>query len=149
MVDAKAFRTFIRIISLLKSERLSVNMEQTHHKALIRSVMTYACPARELEADTYHLKQLRLKNKVPHNIGNFSKCTPVLGLHVAFNFPCVYDYVTKLCRQQAEVMQNHENKHTRICNTGQGEARHKKYKQLKLDSGQAYDRSSDNATVVA
>jgi hypothetical protein len=32
---------------------------------------------------------------------------------------CIYDYITKLCRQQAEVIQNHENKNVR--NIGQGE----------------------------
>jgi hypothetical protein len=37
--------------------------------------------------------------------------------------------------------QNHENEHVR--GTGQGEARHRKYKRLKLGGGQAYDRSSD------
>jgi hypothetical protein len=51
----------------------------------------------------------------------------------------VYDYITKLRRQQAEVMQNHENNHVRII--GQGEARHRKYKMFKLGGGQAYDRS--------
>jgi hypothetical protein len=50
---AKAFRTFIRIYSLLKSGRLSANVKLTLHKALMRSVMTYACPAWELVADTY------------------------------------------------------------------------------------------------
>jgi hypothetical protein len=40
-------------------------------------------------------------------------------------------------RQQAEVIQNHRNEDE------QGEARHRKYKRLKLDGGQAYDRSSD------
>jgi hypothetical protein len=30
----------------------------------------------------------------------------------------MYDYVTKLCRQQAEVIQNHEN--TNVRNIGQG-----------------------------
>jgi hypothetical protein len=45
MIEAKAFRTFIRIYSLLKSERLSANIKLTLHKALIRSVMTYVCPA--------------------------------------------------------------------------------------------------------
>jgi hypothetical protein len=53
MIEAKAFRTFISIISLYKSERLSANFKLTVHKALIRSVMTYAFPAWELEADTY------------------------------------------------------------------------------------------------
>jgi hypothetical protein len=49
--------------------------------------------------------------------------------------------MAKLSRQQAEVIQNHENANVR--NIGQGEARHRKYKRLKLGGGQAYDRSSD------
>jgi hypothetical protein len=57
------------------------------------------------------------------------------------SIPYVYDYMTKLSRQQAEVIQNHENANVR--NTGQGEAQHRKYKRLKLGGGQAYDRSSD------
>jgi hypothetical protein len=52
----------------------------------------------------------------------------------------VYDYITKLCRQQAEVIQNHDNKN--VHTIGQGEARHRKYKRFKLGGGQAYDRSS-------
>jgi hypothetical protein len=40
--------------------------------------------------------------------------------------------MTKLSRQQAEVIQNHENANVR--NIGQGEARHRKYKRLKLGS---------------
>jgi hypothetical protein len=44
MIEAKAFRTFIRVYSLFKSERLSANIKLTLHKALIRSVMTYAAP---------------------------------------------------------------------------------------------------------
>jgi hypothetical protein len=55
--------------------------------------------------------------------------------------PYVYDYMSKLSRQQAEVIQNHENANVR--NIGQGEARHRKYKRLKLGGGQAYDRSND------
>jgi hypothetical protein len=44
MIEAKAFRTFIRLYSLFKSERLSVNIKLTLHKALIRSVISYAIP---------------------------------------------------------------------------------------------------------
>jgi hypothetical protein len=50
MIEAKAFRTFIRIYSLFRSERLSANIKPTLHKSLIISVMTYACSAWELEA---------------------------------------------------------------------------------------------------
>jgi hypothetical protein len=46
-MKAKAFRTFIRIYPLFKSERLNTNIKLTFHKALIRSAMTYACPAWE------------------------------------------------------------------------------------------------------
>jgi hypothetical protein len=52
VTEAKAFTTFIRIYSLLNSERLFANIKLTLHKALIRSVITYACPAWELAADT-------------------------------------------------------------------------------------------------
>jgi hypothetical protein len=41
MIEAKAFRTFVRIYFLFKSERLSSNIKLTLHKALIRYVMTY------------------------------------------------------------------------------------------------------------
>jgi hypothetical protein len=46
-VEAKAFRTFMNTYSLFKSERLSANIKLTLYKALIRSIMTYACPAWE------------------------------------------------------------------------------------------------------
>jgi hypothetical protein len=139
MIEVKTFRTFIRIYLLFRSERLSANIKLTLHKAMIRSVMTYACPARELAADTYLLKLLRMYNKVLVTAGNFPRCTPVRDLHTAFNLPYVYDYITELCRRKAEVIQNHENEYVR--GIGQGEARHRKYKRLKLGGDQANDRN--------
>jgi hypothetical protein len=103
--------------------------------------MTYACPTWELAADTYLLKLQHLQNMVLQTIGNFARCTPVRVLRTAFSLPWVYDYITKLCRQQAEVIQNHENGH--VGGIGQGEARHRKYQRLKLSDGEAYDHSSD------
>jgi hypothetical protein len=44
MIEAKAFRTFIRIYSLFRSERLSANIKLTLNKAQIRLIMTYNCP---------------------------------------------------------------------------------------------------------
>jgi hypothetical protein len=49
--------------------------------------------------------------QVFRTIRNFPRYTPVRDLHTAFNLPYVYDYITKLCRQQAEVIQNHYNEH--------------------------------------
>jgi hypothetical protein len=87
------------------------------------------------------LKLQRLQNKVHHTVGNLPIRRPVRDLHVAFKIPYVYDFITKLCRQQAEVIQNHHNPNVR--NNGQGDAQHRKYKRLKLGGGLAYDRSSD------
>jgi hypothetical protein len=50
-------------------------------------------------------------------------------------------YNTSPLAVKEEVIQNHDNENVR--NIGQGEARHRKYKRLKLGGGQAYDRSSD------
>jgi hypothetical protein len=83
----------------------------------------------------------RLQNKVLRTIGNFPRRTPVSELHKALSIPYIYDNKTKLYRPQAEVIQNHENVNVR--NIGQGEARHRKYKRLKLGGGQACDRSND------
>jgi hypothetical protein len=66
-----------------------------------RLTMIYASPAWEFAANTHLLKLQRLQNKVLHTIGNFPRCTPVRVLHKAFNIPYIYDYITKLCRQQA------------------------------------------------
>jgi hypothetical protein len=59
---------------------------------------------------------------------------------MAFHIPYVYDYITKSCKQQAEVIQNHENEN--VLYIGQGEARHRKCKRLKLGGDHVYDRSS-------
>jgi hypothetical protein len=53
-------------------------------------------------------------------------CTPVRELQVDFKIHYVYEYLTKLCRTQAEVILNHINPIVR--GTGQGETMHKKYK---------------------
>jgi hypothetical protein len=103
--------------------------------------MTYACPAWEFAADTHLLKLLRLQNKVLRTIGNFPRRTPVRDVHVAFKIPYVYYFITKLCRHQAEVIQNHQNPN--VSNIGEGEAQHRKYKWLKRGGGQSYDRTSD------
>jgi hypothetical protein len=109
MIEAKAFKTFIRIYSLFKSERLSANIKLTLYKTLVRSIITSACPVWELAVNTYLLKFQRMQNKVLRTIGNFPRRTPFRDLHTAFNLPYVYDYITKLCRRQAEVIQNYEN----------------------------------------
>jgi hypothetical protein len=55
--------------------------------------------------------------------------------------PAKIEIFIKLYRRHAEVIQKHVNEHVR--RIGQGEARHREYKRLKLGGGQAYDTSSD------
>jgi hypothetical protein len=74
MIEAKAFKIFITIRSLLKSECLSINIKLTLHKTLIRSLMTYACPPWELVADTYLLKLQCMQNKFLRITENFPRC---------------------------------------------------------------------------
>jgi hypothetical protein len=102
--------------------------------------MTYACPAWEFAAEIHLLKLQRLQNRVLRTIGNFPRHTSVRDMHVAFQIPYVYDYITNLCRKQTEVIQNHENEN--VCYIGQGEAQHRKYKRLKLGGDHLYDCSS-------
>jgi hypothetical protein len=45
MIEARAFRTFVRIYYLFKSDRLRANIKLILHKTLIRSIMTHVCPA--------------------------------------------------------------------------------------------------------
>jgi hypothetical protein len=76
--------------------------------------MTSTCPAWEFVADNYLLKFQRLQNKDFLHDWKFFKA------HSGSRFvrPYIYNYIRKLCRQQAEVIQNHENANVR--NTGQG-----------------------------
>jgi hypothetical protein len=87
------------------------------------------------------MKLQRLQNKVLRSSGKFPRLTPFRKFHTAFNIPYVYEYITGLSRQQAEVIKNREKANVR--NIGQGEARHRKCNRLKLGGGQAYDRSRD------
>jgi hypothetical protein len=45
----------------------------------------------------------------------------------------MYNYISKLCRRQTEVILNHENPN--VLAIGKGEARHRKHKRLKLGDG--------------
>jgi hypothetical protein len=60
---------------------------------------------------------------------------------MGFQAPYIYDYIKKLCRQQAEVIQNQEK--ANVHDSGKGEPRQRKYKRPKLGGGQAYNCSSD------
>jgi hypothetical protein len=60
----------------------------------------------------------------------FARCTPTRNLHPDFKIPHAYDFITKLRRQQAEVIQNHDSENDR--NSAQDEAQIRKYKILNI-----------------
>jgi hypothetical protein len=124
----RAYSLFIiRAYSLFKSERLSARIKLSLLKALIKSVMTYACPAWEFTADIHLSKFQRLQNNILRTIGKLPTHTLVYE-YVIFHVFYIYDCITKLCRQQAEVIPNHEN--ANALDIGKN-ARHKIYKKLK------------------
>jgi hypothetical protein len=103
---------------------LATREEANFHKLLIRSVMTYACPAWELAVDTYLPLQISApaKQSSAHHWKFFKVPT---GPRFAHNFQpsiCIRLY-NKIVRATSR--------------------RHRKYKRLKLGGGQEYDRSSD------
>jgi hypothetical protein len=102
----KALRTFIRIDPLLKSEQLGAKSELTFYKALITFKMTYACPAWEFAVVSHLLKLQRLQNIVLRTTGNISRRTATRALHLAFQIPYVYDYITKICNHQCGFRRN-------------------------------------------
>jgi hypothetical protein len=56
----EVFQNIYKNLLSIQNERISANIKLAIDKALIRSVMSYACPAWELEADTYFLKLQRM-----------------------------------------------------------------------------------------
>jgi hypothetical protein len=90
--SAKAFGTYIRTYSIFKSKHLSGNIKLIAYRALIRSIITYACPTWEFAADIHLMKLQRLQNRVLRAIGNFHRRTPVRDLHLALKMSYMYDY---------------------------------------------------------
>jgi hypothetical protein len=103
---AKALDTYIRTHSVFKSDRVSINNKLILYKALISSIKVYVSPTWEYVADAHLLKLERLQNKVLHATDGLERRTMAREMHVAFKIPYVYDYIIKLCRKQAEVIQN-------------------------------------------
>jgi hypothetical protein len=103
--------------------------------------MAYACPTWEYEADAHLLELQRLQNRALRAAAILDMCLPVHEFQVNLKKFYVYEHITKLCMTQAEVIPNHVNPNIR--GIGQGEARNRNYKRLKLGGGKAYDRSAD------
>jgi hypothetical protein len=91
-------------------------------------------------ADAYPLNPQHQQNRVLHAIGDLDRNTLVCETHMALKIPYMYSYLTKLCRKQTEVIQNHLNSNVHAI--GQVEAMHRKHKRLKLGGGQVCDCSS-------
>jgi hypothetical protein len=75
--------------------------------------MAYGRTAWELAADTHLMKSKRLQNKVIRIIGKHSRGTPTCYMRMALRITYLYEYITKLFWQQAQVIHNRANAHDR------------------------------------
>jgi hypothetical protein len=94
--------------------------------------MNFAFHAWEFAADTHLIKLQPLQNKIRYTIFYFPRCTRVHEMHMVFHLTYAYDYMTKECRQQEEVILNYGDVNVR--NIGQGEFQHRNYR-LKFRGG--------------
>jgi hypothetical protein len=92
--------------------------------------MTYVCPTWDFSGVTFLMNLQRLQNRVFRAIGKLNRPTPVRDLYLASKITYMYDYITKLCRRQAEVILNKKN--SNIYTIAQGEGRHRNHKWFKL-----------------
>jgi hypothetical protein len=107
------------------------------YKALIKSVMTYACPPGSTWYTLTSGNGSTCRTEFSGLLENLDRHTQVCNLHVTSKISYIYDYINKLCRTKAEVILNNEN--PSVHGIEQGETIHREYKRLRLGSGQAYD----------
>jgi hypothetical protein len=86
---AKVLGTYIRTHSIFKCKHLSANIKLIVYRALIKSIMTYACPTWEFAEDTHLIKLQHLQNRVLRAIGNLDRHTPFRDLQLAFKITYV------------------------------------------------------------
>jgi hypothetical protein len=84
-IATQALRILLSIYPLLKSKRLSVGAKLIIYKALIRSMLTYACPAWEFAVGSDY------KTSVLRTIGNLPRHTLIRDLHRSFKIPYLHD----------------------------------------------------------
>jgi hypothetical protein len=60
----KTLGTYITTYSIFQSKHLSANIKLIVYRALIRSIMIYACPTWEFAADAHLMKLQRLQNRI-------------------------------------------------------------------------------------
>jgi hypothetical protein len=63
-IEAKAFRKFMTVYSLLKSKRLRADIKLSLHKALVGSTVTYVRRDCEFVADTQIMESQSLQSEV-------------------------------------------------------------------------------------
>jgi hypothetical protein len=111
-----------RCLGYLHKDIFHIQMQALERRcvygALMRSKMTYVCPTSEFAAGIHLVKLQRLQNRVLRALSDPEGRTPVRDFRVAFKIPYVYEYITKLCRRQVKVIQDHQSPN--VLATGQG-----------------------------
>jgi hypothetical protein len=87
---AQALGTYIRTYSIFKNKHLSANIKLIMYGALIRSIMTNACPTGEFVADTHLMKLQCCRIELSVLLVTY-RHTPICDLHMVFKIPYMYD----------------------------------------------------------
>jgi hypothetical protein len=82
---------FVTIIIGIPRKISVFHLRYPTSKALIRSVMTYACPSCDFAADTHLFILKLLQNKVLRTFGKFPRNTLLREMHMAFQVPYIYE----------------------------------------------------------
>jgi hypothetical protein len=83
---------------------------------------------------THACRKRRLKWVVTLPLGDINTEAWSSGVGIGREANNLYDYIPKICRKEAEVIQNHDNEN--VWKLGKSEAQHE------LGGGQAHDRST-------
>jgi hypothetical protein len=143
MIDAETFRTFISVCTVLNSDQLSSNINLTaqnyiYNKLCVSSLgMCGSQPSFAIAAPairgSLHEWWISKADSDPQFACSFQN-----SVHVYFS--------TELCRQESDVVRNHESENVR--NTAQCEAEQRGCRRLKLGGVQACRLPSDWTVVM-
>jgi hypothetical protein len=144
---AKVLRTYVKDYSLFRKGSLSTNINLMLYKALIRPVMTYACPTWVCLADAYLLIVQSLQNKAQSTSRYWEPCQVLTSPRIARGVqdPYVYDYVCKYCRIHAGVIRNYVNIIVRGIRQG-GDTRQRRWLRCYATSQKVVGSSPDEIT---
>lgn len=113
-------------IPLLRSQNLNLHVKKIIYSAIVRSRLTYACPAWSHAAHTNIHKLQVIQNKALRIILQRPRLTNITDLHEEAQIETVQQYIEKITTSQAAKLRNHPN--TLVQQIGTRQARFRKHR---------------------